>query len=358
MKRGRKIQNGVRLGILGRSVATDLPPSGSRTRPNAVVPPKHGLRFPRRYLPPTAFRPRGYPSNSLLPGYLLIHRLILLAGVVTSTAAAQQVEIPPPPRGFGTAAAEVVVDQAGVLSSTTEERLNRIAFDVHRKTGGELAFVTMPDLGGRPVEEVALRIGREWGVGANAPIGSRARNAGVVVLVIPRETNSEGRGRIRIEVGQGAEGFINDARAGDIQREAIPYFQRGDYDAAFVLIATRLAERFAQEFGVSLDSGAVPAIAPPRTQPRSSPGSALVSLLFFLVILFVFGGLGRSARRGGGSGCLWLLLGMMMSGHGHGRHRGGWGGGGFGGGSFGGGGGFGGFGGGGGFSGGGSSGSW
>lgn len=247
-----------------------------------------------------------------------------------------------------------------MLSSATEDRLNRIAFDVHRKTGGELAFVTMPDLGGRPVEEVALRIGREWGVGSNAPIGSPARNAGVVVLVIPRETNSEGRGRIRIEVGQGAEGFINDARAGDIQREAIPYFQRGDYDAAFVLIATRLAERFAEEFGVSLDSGAVPAIAPPPGQPRSSPGSALGSLLFFLLIMFlIFGGRGGAARRGGGSGCLWLLLSMMLSGHGQRRrHYGGWGGGGFGGGSFGGGGGFGGFGGGGGFSGGGSSGSW
>lgn len=284
--------------------------------------------------------------------------LALFSTVVVSAAAVQQVQIPPPPRGFGTTQADVVVDQAGVLSPATEDRLNRIAFDVHRKTGGELAFVTMPDLGGRPVEEVALQIGREWGVGANAPIGAPARNAGVVVLVIPRETNSEGRGRIRIEVGQGAEGFINDARAGDIQREAIPYFQRVDYDGAFLLIATRLAERFAQEFGVSLDSAVVPVVAPPR-QPRASPGSSLGSLLFFLLIMFlVFGGMGRGARRGGGSGCLWLLLGMMMSGHGRrGRYHGGWGGGGFGGGSFGGGG-FGGFGGGGGFSGGGSSGSW
>jgi uncharacterized protein len=278
--------------------------------------------------------------------------LFLLAAV------AQDIAIPPPPRGFGTASAEVVVDAASVLSPDTEERINRIAFEVHERTGGEMAMVTMPDLGGRDVAEVALRIGREWGVGSDAAIGSRARNAGIVVLVVPRETNSEGRGRIRIETGRGVEGFITDAIAGDIQREAIPYFQRGDYDGAMLLIAQRIADRFAREFGVSFDTSVVPAAPVFEPEPRGRVAVSPGSVIFFLIILFfVLGGLGRGARRGG-NGCLWLLLSMAMDSRMHHGRRSGWGGGGFGGGSWGGGGGFGGFGGGGGFSGGGSSGSW
>ena len=110
--------------------------------------------------------------------------------IAVQLAAAQQLEIPAPPRGYGTSAAEVVVDAAGVLSAGAVDRLNRIAFDVHARTGGEMAIVTMPDLGGRDVAEVALRIGREWGVGAAAAPGSRLRNAGVVVLVVPKEIDA------------------------------------------------------------------------------------------------------------------------------------------------------------------------
>ena len=252
------------------------------------------------------------------------------------------------------------MDAAGVLDPATVDRLNRIAFEVRAKTGGEMAIVTMPDLRGRDVADVALRIGREWGVGSAAGVGERRRNAGVVVLVVPKETSSDGRGHVRIETGRGVEGFVTDATAGDIQRAAIPLFQQRDYGGAVLLITSALADRYAREFGVTLDTALVPTtrFSEPSGQPVSGAPS-LGALLFLLFLAFlILSGLRRSARhgRGGGSGCLNLLWALSVA-QSHGR-RSGWGGGGFGGGSFGGGGGFGGFGGGGGFSGGGSSGSW
>ncbi len=273
----------------------------------------------------------------------------------------QQVDLPPRPRGFGTVGADVVVDAARVLSATTVDRLNRIAFEVHAKTGGEIAVVTMPDLRGRDISEISLRIGREWGIGSDAGVGSRERNAGVVVLVVPRETSSDGRGHVRIETGRGVEGFITDATAGDIQRAAIPYFQQGDYDRAVLLIVAALADRFSAEFGATLDTSVVPqARVSGSGRPTLTPG---VLIFLLLVVFLVLSGLGRAGRRGrrgggGGNGCLTLLWLLSASSGGGGRRYHHWGGGGFGGGSFGGGGGFGGFGGGGGFSGGGSSGSW
>jgi uncharacterized protein len=274
--------------------------------------------------------------------------------------AAQQVDLPAPPRGYGTSAAEVVVDAAGVLSAGAVERINRIAFDVRARTGGEMAIVTMSDLRGRDVAEIALRIGREWGVGSAAAVGDARRNAGVVILVIPRETSSDGRGHVRIETGRGVEGFITDGAAGDIQRSAIPYFQRQDYDGAMLLMVTSIAERYAAGLGVTLDTSLVPRRAPRSTRVSIPPG--VIIFLLIVAILIVSGASGggnggRGRRRGRGSGLLDLLWAISVA-QSHGRRRGGWGGGGFGGGSFGGGGGFGGFGGGGGFSGGGSSGSW
>jgi uncharacterized protein len=262
----------------------------------------------------------------------------------------------------------VVVDAAGVLSPSAIDRINRIAFDVRAKSGGEMAVVTMRDLAGRDVGDVALRIGREWGVGANAQVGDARRNAGVVVLVVPRETSSDGRGHISIQTGRGVEGFITDATAGDIRREAIPYFQRQDYSTALELIATRVGEEFAEEFGFTLDTALVPAMPRARDVGPRLPSGGGISPFAMLVLFFVFlvfasslarASRGRGGRGGcGGGGCLPLLLASAMQPPRRGRYGGGWGGGGFGGGSWGGGGGFGGFGGGGGFSGGGSSGSW
>jgi uncharacterized protein len=271
-------------------------------------------------------------------GRVLLGALVLLQG-------GPQI---PPPQGL-------VNDFAKVLPAASVARMERVAQDVRDKSQGEIAVVTLSDLGGRDPSEVALRIGREWKVGNMAAIGDRSRNAGVVILLVPKETSSDGRGYCRIETGQGTEGFITDATSGEICREATPAFQQRDYGSGLELVTLRVAQRYAQEFGFTLDTTLeAPVIrAPARSASRGSGG---ISPLFLLILLFVvLSLLGGGRRRGGcgGGGCLPIFL--PMGGFGGGGRSSGWGGGGFGGG---GGGGFGGFGGGGGFSGGGGGSSW
>ena len=245
----------------------------------------------------------------------------------------------------------LVNDFAGVISAESAARMERIAQDVRDKTKGEMAIVTLGSVGDRAATDVAREIGRQWKVGNLAAIGDRSRNAGVVILLVPKESSADGKGYCRVETGQGTEGFITDATAGDICREATPAFAQKDYSTGLELVTLRVAQRFAQEFNVSLDTSLqAPVIVQQQPQRTTSGGSTRISPVAILFILFIlFSLFGR--RR---SGCSpWLLLGLMNSGGG----RGGWGGGGgFGGG--GGGGGFGGFGGGGGFSGGGGGSSW
>ena len=284
-----------------------------------------------------------------------------LLALVASLFVAQDVQLPSPPRGFSQTQADMVVDEAHVLSADAVARINRVIFDVKAKSGGEIVVVTLPDLAGRDVGDVALRIGREWKVGAAAAIGERSRNAGVVILVVPKETSADGRGYISIQTGQGTEGFITDATAGDIRREAIPYFQQRDYSTALELITVRVAQRFEREFGFALDT----ALVPEPVESLGGRGGGIppqLLLVAFVVLLFIFSAMANASRRGGRGGrggCLQALLVADAISSSRGRSH--WGGGGFGGGSWGGGGGgggFGGFGGGGGFSGGGSSGSW
>jgi uncharacterized protein len=250
----------------------------------------------------------------------------------------------PAPQGY-------VNDFAHIIPAPNASTMSRIIDDVRAKSGGEIVVVTLPDLGGRPIEEVSLRIGREWKVGSKAQPGDAARNTGVIILVVPKETSSDGQGHLRIETGNGAEGFITDATTGQFRDEAIPYFRQRDYGSGIELITLRVAQRFADEFHFQIDSSFHEPVAQSSSGRRSSRG--FPPILLFILLFVILSLLSRGGRRGG---CLPLLLASS------GGRRGGWGGGsgfggggGFGGGS---GGGFGGFGGGGGFSGGGSSGSW
>ena len=102
----------------------------------------------------------------------------------------------PAPQGY-------VNDFAHIIPAANASTIARIIDDVRAKSGGEIVVVTLPDLGGRPIEEVGLRIGREWKVGSSAKPGDPARNTGVIIIVVPKETSSDGAGHLRIETGNG-----------------------------------------------------------------------------------------------------------------------------------------------------------
>jgi len=233
-----------------------------------------------------------------------------------------------------------VTDLAGVISSDTKARLEALCREVEEKTGAQIAVVTVHSLEGEIVENYAVDLYKQLGV------GSKRDNRGVLLLVAP------GEHKYRIEVGYGLEPVINDARAGDAGRAMVPLLRQGNYSAAIEAATWILAKYIAEDRGVTL-SGQPPA----RVIRKTRGNSSLVGfwgILFLIWIIFSIaraGSRSASGRRGGDGG--WWI-GPMLGGMG-----GGWRGGGFGGssGGFSGGGGFGGFGGGS-SGGGGASGSW
>ena len=224
-----------------------------------------------------------------------------------------------------------VNDFAHVLGADAVAHMDDVIAEVRQKTGGEIAVVTLADLGGRAASDVAVRIGREWGVGAKGEAGDPAKNLGVVILLVPRRDHRPGTGDLFIATGRGAEGFLPDSRVGRIRDAMTPFLAREDYGAGLAAGVDLVALAFAEQFGVTLTGTPLPTGTPTGAVP------VIPLFLFILVLLFL------SRRRS-------LFLPLMLGGFGghRGGGRGGWGGGG----GFGGG--FGGFGGGGGFSGGGA----
>ena len=140
--------------------------------------------------------------------------------------------------------------------------------------------------------------------------------------------------RYRIEVGYGLEPILPDGKVGGFGREAVPFLKQGDYSAAVLLMARRVADVIAADKGVTLS--AAPAVAPPlQSQPQGGLNIPPFLILFLIIIginlLFrLFRPRGSGVRRGGSGWWMGPMIGGGMGG-------GGWGGGGgFGGGGFGG----------------------
>jgi uncharacterized protein len=231
----------------------------------------------------------------------------------------------PPPRGY-------VNDFAGVLDPASVAHMDAVIAEVRDKTRGEIAVVTLSDIGDRAAADVALQIGRQWGVGAKGEAGDPQKNLGLVVLLVPLKNHRPGTGQIFIATGRGAEGFLPDARVGRIRDAMTPFLAREEYGAGLARGVDLLAQAFAQQSGVTLTG-----VPPPRGD-ESDRLPIPISWIVVAVIVLLIATRGRI-----------LLLPLWFGGFGGGRGGRSWGGGG----GFGGGG-FGGFGGGGGFSGGGA----
>ncbi|MFT7671078.1 MAG: hypothetical protein ACI8X5_003794 [Planctomycetota bacterium] len=229
-----------------------------------------------------------------------------------------------------------VTDLGEMLSPQQEQGLEVLMESYKSGAGHEIALLTVPDLGGQPIERYALEVARSWGIG-----GAEKSNGALLVV-------SKGDREMRIEVGRGLEGGLTDAIASRIIRDVMtPAFKSGDFAGGIKNGVLAMHSAIGGDYG-------------PITQSRGGRSGRQRrggSVLFLVFILFAGimgrsnGGRGGRGGRGGGMGIWpWLFLASSMSNQRGGSSSG------FGGG--GGGGGFSGFGGGGGFSGGGASGGW
>src|SRR5438093_3203743 len=210
----------------------------------------------------------------------------------------------PPPRGY-------VNDFAGALAPASVSRIEAVIAEVRAKSRGEIAVVTLADIGDRAASDVALQIGRQWGVGAEGAAGDPAKNLGVVVLLVPLKNHRPGTGQVFIATGRGAEGFLPDARVGRIRDAMTPYLAREDYGAGLALGVDLIALEFAGEFGFILTGPPPP---PPGAADRLPiPPGLLIALVVFLIVVTRgrllwwalvfsrFGGGGRGWSGGGGA---------------------------------------------------------
>lgn len=213
-----------------------------------------------------------------------------------------------------------VNDFANVLDAPAEQNLTRWCEELDRRAGAQLAIVTVRSLQGATIEDFAVALFKQWGIG-------HKDDRGVLILLAVQDR------KYRVEVGYGLEPILPDGKVGGFGREMVPHLRAGDYNRAVMTVTWRVLQVIAVDRGISIEPGDMRAVPAQRRERVNSLGPLIVPLIIFIIFLF-----------GGPGALIWALLtGRALRG---GRGRGGWSsGGGWSGGGFGGGGGGGGFGG-------------
>lgn len=227
----------------------------------------------------------------------------LLLGVflLISTAAWAQPQVPPAPTG-----SLYIQDYAGVVSQDSRARINSLGQQLAARTKAQVVVVTVKSLQGASVEEYALAILRQWGV------GDKTLNNGVVILVAVGDRQS------RVEVGYGLEGALPDAKTGRMQDEyMLPYFRQGDYDRGILNGYQAFVGEVAKEYKLEIKTDARAVQQVPAGGSNwdwdELPWWAKIAIAAGVLALFAFdwfvlGGsityllLSILSRRGGGGG--------------------------------------------------------
>ena len=247
-------------------------------------------------------------------------------------------------------------DQTATLTAEQKAALEQTLQAFEAKKGSQLAILIVPTTAPETIEQYALRVAEQW------KLGRKKVDDGAVLVVAKTDR------ALRIEVGYGLEGALNDATSKRIISEIItPRFKQGDFYGGITagvdqIIRVIDGEPLPASTGKTADSFAdiqqyVPVIfilalvvgGVLRSVLGRFPG-AIVTGGAVAGVAWLFAGAVSIALVAGVIALLFTQLGGGMGGLGLGGHRGGFGRGGFGGGGFGGGGG--------GFGGGGASGRW
>lgn len=222
---------------------------------------------------------------------------------------------------------KLVNDYAKILTDDQKQALETKLYRFDDTTSNQVAVVIVPTLDGRDVADVAIEIGRSWGV------GGKKNNNGVILLISVADR------KLNISPGYGLEKSLTDLTCQQIIKNIIvPNFKGNDYYRGIEEGTDAIIQATKGEFK-----------APENYQRKGRPMS-IGKIIFIIIIVIVF----LAVSSGGGGGGFMSRRGYRGFGGGPIIFPGG---GGFGGGGGGSSGGFGGFGGGS-FGGGGSSGSW
>jgi len=189
-------------------------------------------------------------------------RFVLLALLLCGTAQAE-VAVPP--------LKQRVTDLTGTLDAGQQQVLEAKLAAFEQAKGSQIAVLMLPSTQAETIDQFGIRVVEAW------KLGRKGVDDGVLLLIAKDDR------KLRIEVGYGLEGVLNDATAKRIVAETIsPYFKRGEFYAGIDAGISAIIK-------VVQGEPLPPAAARSATHSFSSDSDSLGQLLGIGFVIFLMG---------------------------------------------------------------------
>lgn len=134
-----------------------------------------------------------------------------------------------------------IYDEDNVIDNDVEEKLNKMLVELEEKTEAEFAVVSVESLLDKSIEDYANNLFNTLG------IGKKGKDNGVLLLF------SKSDEKVRLEIGRGLEGCLNDSKCGRIlDKYFVPYREKNDYTKATEMTVKAVLNVVAKEYEIDI----------------------------------------------------------------------------------------------------------
>lgn len=170
---------------------------------------------------------------------ILLGIMVLLLGIftfsITGCDNSEKIPIPTVEEGV------YIYDDGNIIDDDVEAQVNDMLVELEEKTEVEFAVITVEDLQGLEIEEYANNLFNTLG------IGKKGEDNGLLLLI------SQSDERVRLEIGRGLEGCLNDAKCGRILDDYfVPYRDNDEYTKGTELTVEATLNVLADEYDVQI----------------------------------------------------------------------------------------------------------
>lgn len=191
------------------------------------------------------------------------------------------------------------IDHAGLVSKPVAQSLNKKLDEFEKATTNEFAVLILPKLDtGDVAEEVALNIFRKSG------LGKKDKNNGALLVYF--QQSSSGKGKLRLEIGDGLEGVMTDGESVLLLAKIAPLLREKKFDEAMTVAVDSM---------IAMEKGEFKAEAKDKKDEGLSTGGIILLIIIIIIIVliislagigpfieFIFHLIGALLSGGGGGG--------------------------------------------------------
>lgn len=191
--------------------------------------------------------------------------------------------------GYPTATERFFVnDFADVIDAVDEDTIYSKGVALNEATTAQVVVVTVDNLQNEPIEEYALNLGREWGV------GTAEDDNGIVILLSVEDRE------VYIAVGYGLEGALPDSKTGRIlDTYGMSYFSADNFSLGLSSVYGAIVNEVYIEYGLASEEGYTPISQIPEYELPNSGEALRVGISWLILIVIIALYIAVFGRRGG-----------------------------------------------------------